>query len=290
VAEAVVIGMVVLIAGSVPKNLLFAANLKFLPAIPWAAVVTAGYLWLFWRYLDGHGPPASSRDVRRAGLRANRLSGRVWVAALVAGIAGIVTLVLALRVVNRLVVLPRQEFFDVTHVSVVTIVSLIVVGAAAAGIVEEASFRGFMQGPIERRYGPTAAIVVSGTFFGLAHYQDLTPLLLPYYLAVAAIYGSVTWLTSSILPAVVLHTAGNVWSSSYLWAYGHAEWQASATPDPLIWDVGADAGFLRYLIAALVAGGLTMLAYRNLARVARGSAGRPPPSLSEETRVRRPAS
>ena len=85
------------------------------------------------------------------------------------------------------VVLPRQEFFDVTNVSVATIVGLIVVGALAAGMVEEAAFRGFMQGSIERSYGPTIAILISGTFFGLAHYLDVTPLLLPYYLAVAAI-------------------------------------------------------------------------------------------------------
>jgi membrane protease YdiL (CAAX protease family) len=268
VAEAVVIGMAVLIAGSIPKNLLFAANLKFLPGLPWAAVLTAGYLWLFWRYLDGHGPPESTRAARRDGLRANRLSGAVWTWALIAGAGGLVTLVLALRVANRLVVLPRQEFFDVTEVSVLTIVSLIVVGAVAAGIVEEASFRGYMQGAIERRYGPTIAILISGTVFGLAHYLDVTPLLLPYYIAVAAIYGSLAWVTKSILPSIVLHTAGNVWSSSYLWQYGHAEWQATATPAPLVWEVGADGSFVRYVVAGLVAGGLTIAAYRQLARVA----------------------
>jgi len=233
--------------------------------------VTAGYLWLFWRYLQGHGPPDSTRAARRAGLRANRLSSAGWTWALTAGAGGLVTLVLALRVANRLVVLPRQEFFDVTRVSKLTIVSLILVGALAAGIVEEASFRGYMQGRIERSYGPTVAILISGTVFGLAHYLDVTPLLLPYYVAVAAIYGSLAWLTKSILPSIVLHTAGNVWSSSYLWAYGHAEWQAAATPEPLVWDAGPDGSFLRYAFGALVTGGLTLLAYRKLARVASGA-------------------
>ena len=34
--------------------------------------------------------------------------------------------------------------------------------------------------------------------------------LLPYYVAVAAIYGTVTHLTDSILPAIVLHPGGNL--------------------------------------------------------------------------------
>jgi hypothetical protein len=45
--------------------------------------------------------------------------------------------------------------------------------------------------------------------------------------AVAAIYGTVTHLTGSILPAVVLHTGGNLYSNLDLWLHGRAEWQAA---------------------------------------------------------------
>ena len=38
--------------------------------------------------------------------------------------------------------------------------------------------------------------------FAVPH-VDFTPILWPYYVAVAAIYGTVTYLTSSILPAIV---------------------------------------------------------------------------------------
>lgn len=61
----------------------------------------------------------------------------------------------------------------------------------------------------------------------MAH-LDFTPILLPYYVAVAAIYGMVTYLTDSILPAVVLHTGGNIYSNTDLWLRGRAEWQAPA--------------------------------------------------------------
>jgi membrane protease YdiL (CAAX protease family) len=71
--------------------------------------------------------------------------------------------------------------------------------------------------------------------FAVAH-LDFTLVLWPYYVAVAAIYGTVTYLTNSILPAVVLHTMGNLYSNTDLWLHGNAEWQASSGPTALIWN------------------------------------------------------
>jgi hypothetical protein len=109
IVQAVLLGMLVVIAGTIPRNLLFAANLRYYASVPWAVPLTAVYLWFFWRYLNGGGPPESTAEERRASLRANRVSGRVWAWALLAGGLGIVALVLALRVANRLVVLPQQQ-------------------------------------------------------------------------------------------------------------------------------------------------------------------------------------
>ena len=36
--------------------------------------------------------------------------------------------------------------------------------------------------------------------------------MLPYYVAVTAVYGGITAAANSILPALVLHTVGDVWS------------------------------------------------------------------------------
>ena len=62
-------------------------------------------------------------------------------------------------------------------------------------------------------------------------------------MAVAAIYGTVTYLTRSILPAVVLHTSGNLYSNIDLWLHGQAEWQAASGPAALVWTTGTDASF-----------------------------------------------
>ncbi|HVU54359.1 MAG TPA: type II CAAX endopeptidase family protein [Puia sp.] len=231
--KAVGVGILVLLAGTIPRNLLFSANLSFINSIPWAAPVAVVGLCFFWKYLHGWGPPVSTAEWRRAGLRANALTGRVWCWALLSGILGIVALVLVLRMVNRLVVLPEQRLPDLNGAPDITVAALLLIGAPIAGVVEEAAFRGYMQGPIEKRCGMPVAILITGTMFAVAH-LDFTWVLWPYYVAVAALYGMITHMTGSILPSIVLHTSGNLYSNLDLWLSGHAEWQAPARAAGLI--------------------------------------------------------
>jgi membrane protease YdiL (CAAX protease family) len=263
--RAAFIGMLVAMAGTIPRNILFAANLRLVPSVPWAVPATAVYLWFFWRYLQGAGPPAETSVERRESLRANRVSGRAWAWSLVAGGLGIVGLVLALRVANRLVVLPEQTLPDLGQVPRTTVVALLLAAAPIAGIVEESAFRGYMQRPIERRHGLVAAILVTGTMFAIAH-LDFTLLLWPYYVAAATIYGVVAYLTDSILPAIVLHTLGNTYSNFDLLLHGKAEWQAAAGPASLIWTTGTDASFWMSLAELGAVAVMATLAYWMLAR------------------------
>ena len=262
--------MVIVLVGTIPRNLLFAANLQYYPAVPWAIPVTAIYLWFFWQYLQGAGPPADTADQRRKSLRANRVSGRLWVWSLLAGGLAIVALVFALRLANRLVALPEQTLPDLTQVPQITMMSLLLMAAPVAGVIEEAAFRGYMQGPIEERYGLTVAILITGTMFAVAH-LDFTPVLWPYYVAVAAIYGTVTYLTKSILPAVVLHTSGNLFSNFDLWLHGRAEWQAPSGSTGLVWSTGVDRSFLIASLALVIVTAATGWAFVQLAQAARKS-------------------
>ena len=259
VLRAVGLGVLVLLAGTLPRNALFIANLEHWREVPWSVPLIAAYITLFWRYAGGWGPPAETAAARRESLRAHPVSGPAWTWALAAGLLGIVALVFALRVLNRLVRLPAQDASAFAGVPALTVIPLLILSAAVAGVVEEAAFRGYMQGPIERRYGLLVAILITGTMFAVAH-LDFTPALWPYYVAVAALYGAVTRLCGSILPAVALHTLGNLYSNFDLWLHGRSDWQAPANGPALVWNTGPDlafwgaaAGFVLALLATLAA-------------------------------------
>ncbi len=271
IVRAVITGLVVAAVGTTPWAVLVSANSKYWSAVPWAVPPTGLYLWFFWRYVQGAGWPRSTAEARRTNCRANRLSEKVWGAALFAGALGLVALVLFLGVVNRLVSLPAPSTNDLSHIPFVTLVSWLLMGSVVAGIAEESSFRGYMQGPIERRHGPVVAILVTGSLFGFTHFThpEVTLILIPYYLAVAAIYGALAYLTNSILPSVVLHASGNVLDALDLFGRGRAEWQASSSPKPLIWETGTDVSFWISCVAALIAGAAAIWAYARLATVAR---------------------
>lgn len=274
IVRAVLAGTVVSAAGLAPWILFASANQKVLLAVPWAIAPTALFLWQYLRYLSGAGWPRSTSESRRVSLRANSLSGEVWGAALLAGMLGLMATLPLGGLMSRLMRLPAesQPISVPKEMPFVTVFMLLVMASVVAGVVEETAFRGYMQGPIERRHGPTVAILVTGTFFGLAHFTHhptavLT--MLPHYIFIAAVFGGLAWLTNSILPGIVVHAAGDVYSLTRLWATGQPEWQVSPTPAPLVWDTGPDAAFWGYLAAFVLASALAAFAYIALASVAR---------------------
>jgi membrane protease YdiL (CAAX protease family) len=272
VVRALLIGVTAGAAGTVPWASLAAANMRHRSELPWAVPIMAAYLLFYWRYFArGWGWPQSTADARRANARANSLNADAWGAALLAGILGLMSVLLLQGVMSRLVLLPQQRDLDPSQYPAVTVLLWVVMSAVVAGVVEETSFRGYLQRPIERRHGPVAAILVTGSVFGFAHFThpEVGLALLPFYLAVAAVYGALAYLTDSIFPSLVLHAGGNMFSAFDLFTRGRSEWQLSTTPRPLVWQKGPDAAFLGNLAALLVAGVLTVFAYAALAGVTR---------------------
>jgi membrane protease YdiL (CAAX protease family) len=284
IARAVIAGLAVLLAGELPWGglaghaALAGWNGRALVAVPWAIAPMTLYLWLYWRYLGGAGWPQLTAQLRRTNLRANRLSSDVWGMSLLAGLIGLATLLPLTRILGRLVTLPAdaEPITTPAHMPFVTMFLLVAMASIVAGVVEEAVFRGYMQGPIERRHGPIAAILVTGVMFGLLHYNHHPAsvlVMLPFYIAVAAVYGGVTYLTNSILPAVVLHAGGDLFSLTRLWATGQPDWQLSASPATpgLIWRTGIDFSFARSVVVFTVLGAAAIWAYATLARTARSA-------------------
>jgi membrane protease YdiL (CAAX protease family) len=271
ILSSIIIGFAVLLAGSLPWGVVAALNRSFGTVVPWAIVPMTLYLWAYWRFIGGGwGDPASAAG-RRANLRANGLPPGIWARSLAAGALGFVALLALLTLAARLVSLPSSSpIITPPGMPVITAFLLLVMQSIMAGVTEEAAFRGYMQSPIEREYGVMAAILVNGTFFGLLHFSSHPGdvlLMLPYYIAVAAVYGGLTWATDSILPALVLHSAGDVVVLTRWWITGLPEWQLSPTPPSLVWEHGVDASFVMATAAFIVLAVFTVGAYVSIRRL-----------------------
>ena len=272
VARAVLVGVAAAGAGTLPWALLVSMNIRYQSTLPWAVPLMAIYLWGYWSYLaQGRGWPESTAGFRRTNARANSLPPEAWGPALLSGMLGLASVMLLQGVLSRLVALPRQQDLDVSQYPVVTVLMWLVMSAVVAGVVEETGFRGYLQRPIERRHGPVIAILLTGTLFGFAHFShpEVGVVLLPFYIAVAAVYGALAYFTDSTLPGMVLHAGGNMFSIFDLLARGRSEWQLTTEVRPLIWETGPDAAFSSNVAALVVVAALTVAAYWALARTMR---------------------
>jgi len=269
-ARSVVVGLLVLFFGAGAWSGLLFASFRLTARIPRATgpvfVIVGGvFLWAYWRYLSGVGWPRRTAAARRQNLRGARLSGRVWAWALTAGALGVISYVALVVVWGRLIPLQAWTMPDFSHYSFLTVLCILLAASVEAGVVEEAAFRGYMQSPLETRYGQKVAIAIVSVIFGFVHlangYHELT-WLLPYAVF-GAILGTLAYLTNSILPGLVLHAAGDAVRFFYTWRFG------PNPPQTLIWEAAPNRSFWVSLGVAVIFGLAAAWAYRRLAAVAR---------------------
>src|SRR5262249_37326735 len=159
------------------------------------------------------------------------------------GMIGLAALLPLLRIMSRMTTLPSESEPIVLppQMPFVTVFLILVMSSIVAGVVEEAAFRGSMQGPIEPPHGVALAILIIVALLSLHHYSHHPSsllVMLPFYIAVAAVYGGLAYATNSILPILALHAGGDVFSLTRLWTTGQPEWQVSAAAPKLIWETG----------------------------------------------------
>jgi hypothetical protein len=130
-----------------------------------------------------------------------------------------------------------------------------------SSVVEEAGFRGYFQVALERKLRSPIAIVIMSLVIAPAH--GLTqgfvwPILLWYFCA-NVMFGTVAFLTRSILPGTLVHSIGLMIFFTQVWPYD--------TQRQLVWVTGANAGFWINLAQTLIFSTLAILAFLLLTRV-----------------------
>jgi membrane protease YdiL (CAAX protease family) len=267
VAIAVALGIGIAAIGLFPWTIFAQLNVRLWPGAPWCVPVGLVWLILFWTYLNGKGWPRSTSRERHELLRARALNQATGLWSVIAAAIGLVTLVAIYLIAIQFVNLPRDAFRPrgLAGLSLGTIIPVLVMNAIVAGIVEEAAYRGYMQGLLEPRIGAAFAIAVVTIVFTVLHLLGGTstlPLAIPVC-ATSVVLGVLTVLTRSIFPAVVMHSLADAPTLPLEWGIvGHlpvGRFQAN----------GIDTFFMLSAAVSVVGSVATVAALLKLRRLAR---------------------
>jgi membrane protease YdiL (CAAX protease family) len=213
-----ILGILILFVGVQPILILVSVNLQVFEFVPWSLIPGVLYLWIFWSYLKGTGPPRATSELRRKLLRANALSPEnqslVVFASLSLGIL-IATFALIAFAAREVMVEELGIVHLVLKSSPLTAIGLIFLIALFSGVMEEAAFRGYMQVTLEQAYHPIVAIAVVALVFALVHPQP--PVFIAVFMVGASGWSILAYLCGSIKPLIVVHAAVDFFI--LLWAY-----------------------------------------------------------------------
>jgi membrane protease YdiL (CAAX protease family) len=178
----------------------------FVPAM--AMFLAIGVSWMKW----GKWPKYGS-EARQAGVRLNPVAPRIFLLSLLAGWSTFFSGAFVYVAYRMLSGLGGEVPMTIPPGPPSSILVGLAMAAIVAGVVEEISVRGFMQGRLEKAFGVVPAIIISGFVWALFHtnhsYFDAAPLDIAIwfgiFFAVSSILGTIASLTDSVLPGMVIH-------------------------------------------------------------------------------------
>ena len=175
---------------------------------PWAILPTAACLWFYWKYLGR--------------VRQTRLPRSVWKKGLLLAALFVVIVQSSFVLTYRLIDFPAAKFTaDYKIIDTFPLWQawlILIAGSVVAGICEELGFRGYMQAPIEKKYGPATAIIVTSVLFTCTHLSHTWAYpILPHIFFASILLGLIAWRTNSLLPGIIGHSILDVFDYSVWW-------------------------------------------------------------------------
>src|SRR5258706_3426627 len=178
-----------------------------------------------------------------AGIFANVALGGLWI------------------VLFQLVKIPGNALPDFSHYPVATVTAIVSMAALAGAVSEEAGFRGYFQGTLERSMSAPFAIALTALLMLPEHALTqgfVWPTIL-FYLVADTMLGATAYLTKSVLPGIVIHAMGLLMFFTLVWPHDNAR--------ELVWTGGADTWFWIHAAQAVVFALLALFAFGRVARL-----------------------
>ena len=189
---------------------------------PWSAIVMGVFLILIWMYFGGKWNPKNTQTFRRNCMRENSLKKPVWTWGLIAAISIILLLHFGFSLTFRIYEFQPEIFKTSRYLNDMPAWMswpIIIMASMVAGICEEMGFRGYMQKPLEQKYGPMIGISVTSLVFVVVHLHQAwaSGVLLGIFI-ISFMIGLLAYSTNSLLPGIIAHVSFDIINFSYWWS------------------------------------------------------------------------
>jgi membrane protease YdiL (CAAX protease family) len=188
---------------------------------PWFLVLMGAFLWAYWRYFSGNGWPESTAEARRIRYRSTEMTVAIWIWGTLAAILFVVIVQSGFVLTFRVTEFPAEAFaagHGFSDLPPWLAWLFVVMASLVAGVCEEFGFRGYMQVPLEKRYGPAPAIVIVSLAFVVLHLnQAWAPPILLHIFAMSAMLGVLAYASGSLIPGIMAHTLMDIPNFAYWW-------------------------------------------------------------------------
>jgi membrane protease YdiL (CAAX protease family) len=218
-------------------------------------------LWVMWQYAGGRWWPSKTSHVRRAHLRANPVSGRVFATAVVAGACSLAALTGVWIVLFQTGLMRVNQLPGFSQYPTLTVVAVLGMASLVGALAEEAGFRGYLQVVLEREFSAPVAIAIAAVALVPGHgiTQGFAVPTVLFYLLVDVMLGVTAYLSNSVWPGVAIHASGLLIFFVLVWPFDPLR--------PLRENALTDWWFWLHAVQAAVFSLLSILAFRRLANV-----------------------
>jgi len=193
----------------------------FIP-VPWSILAMGGILILYWIYFSGKWKPSNTQTFRRFCMRQIKLKRSVWIWGLAAAFFIVLCLQSSLVLTFRMLEFQPEIFKTASYLTDYPAWiswSIILMASLVAGICEEIGFRGYMQTPLEQKYGPVVGISITSLVFVIVHlHQAWASGLWVGIFLIAFLIGYLAYASKSLLPGIIAHVSFDIINFSYWWS------------------------------------------------------------------------
>jgi membrane protease YdiL (CAAX protease family) len=212
--------------------------------LPYTLVYVLLFLALYIVFFMGMAGPKKSLVFRKTNFRAVHLSRATWIRGIAGSLLFVIIVQASLVITFRLVPFPEQAFksqypvFDT--LPRVLAWTLVIASALVAGVCEETGFRGYLQVPMEKKYGALLGISFSSLLFMLVHLSKAwAGGIVPQIFLAGVLLGILAYKTGSLVPGIIAHVLLDIINFSYWWSH-----LAGNFTQKTISQTGVDSGFV----------------------------------------------